>query len=343
MAKQKLGQFESLKYPPELGTDEVPNFIRFEPKEFRFGGITSSKGNKFAYSGPKSNYGIQGPNAAPGGSNNIDLTNGLDGLVDGVVGSIANVAKQTVGGIMDQVNQVGWGEVLGFNLGKYAKGKFKINIGDFGKSLEAAPDTVSTKGSINLFMPASLKSETSIGYNGEELGGAGMAAAGASRDNNLSISDMGAVAFQEIKGFLTDNAYGKAVELGKGLAANNFSYQLFQGVDHRTFQYDFTMVPRDPKEAVEIKRICDTFKYWALPARSAEFETLYFEIPCMWSIAYYRKGNEMDMIEKPRECFLTVVSVSYNENSQQYFHEDGSPGDVTLSLQFVEIEPEFRG
>ena len=340
--KQKLGKFESLKYPPELGTDEVPNFIRFVPKEFRFGGITSTKGNKFAYSGPKSNYGIGGPTNASAG-NNIDLTGGLDKLVDGVVGSLANVAKQTVGGVMDQINQIGWGEVFGFKLGEMARGKFKIKIGDFSKSLEVAPDTTVSKGSINLFIPAGLRSQTDIGYGAEELGGAGFQAAQAARDSTVSVSDMGAVAFQEVKKFLTDNALGKAVEVGKGLAANNFSYQIFQGVGHRTFTYEFLMVPRDEKESVDIKRICDTFKYWALPAKSADFETLYFEIPCMWDISYHKLGNEIDFLEKPRECFLTSVGVSYNENALVHFHQDGSPGDVRLSLTFVEIEPEFRG
>ena len=342
MAKQKLGTFESLKYPPELGTDEVPNFVRFEPKEFRFGGITSSKGNKFAFSGPQSSYGIQGNNPV-GNGNSIDLTSGLDGLVDGVVGSLANVARQTVGGVMDQISQIGWGEALGFNLGKYAKGKFKVNIGDFAKSLETAQDMTLAKGSINLFMPSGLGSSTSISYGAAELGGAGFAAAQASANNSASISDMGAVAFQEVKNFLSDNAYAKSIEVGKGLAANNFSYQLFEGVGHRTFEYSFLLVPRDPQEAVDIKKICDTFKYWALPARSAQFETLYFEIPCMWTISYFKGANENNFIEKPKECFLTGVDVKYNENSLMTFHQDGSPGDVTLSLQFVEIEPEFRG
>lgn len=338
--KQKLGQFKSLKFPPELGTEQVPNFVRFEPKEFRFGGITSTKGNKFAFSGPSSNSGIAGPAGERG--NNINLNGGLEGLVDGVMGTLSNVAKQTVGGVMDQLNQVGWGEVFGFKVGG-AAGKFKVKIGDFSKSLEIGKDTTVTKGSINLFLPLGLQATTSIGYGAEELGGAGFTAAQSARDSNVSISDMGAVAFQETKKFLTDNALGKAVEVGKGLAANNFSYQIFEGVGHRTFGYEFRMIPRDEQDAVDIKTICDTFKYWALPARSADFETLYFEIPCMWDITYLKEGNEITFLDKPKECFLTDVGVNYNETAGQTFHQDGSPMEVRLSLKFVEIEPEFRG
>ena len=327
------------RFPAEVSSEEVPNYIRFEAKEFVFGGSTSryaAKNNFRPQTGLESAT-SQNP------VNNIDLTGGLSGVVDGLEDSIAGIAKQAVGGIIGQFKSLDISEIFSF-ANSFLKGKLKLNPRDLTDNLVINDDKVTGKVVINMYMPPGIVAQTGLDYGAEDLGAGGVAVANGAKQAGLNVSanDVGQVVVDEAKKFFNDNALIKAAQVGSGIAQNNFSYQIFNGVQHRSFTYDFTMVPRNEAEAVEIKKICDQFKYWSLPARSSNFEALYYEIPCIWTIGYYRQGNKMKYFDSPRECFLTSVNVAYNELSSNKIMEDGSPMDVKLSISFVEIEPEFR-
>ena len=45
---------------------------------------------------------------------------------------------------------------------------------------------------------------------------------------------------------------------------------------------------------------------------------------------------------QPRNCFLQSVDVSYGGDAGNSTYNDGAPMDVTIRLQFIEIEPLYR-
>jgi len=334
----KSSQKSRLKFPPEIGSDDVPNYIRFAAKKFVFGGAISSSEAKNSFK-PQV-FQSKGSTNASGGS--INLNKSFGEIVDGIEDTVGNIVNQNIDQITRQISSIDFSEAFTFG-NSFFKGKLKINPKDYQDSLNIKKDTVQGVSSIYLFMPGGLTANTGLDYSAEELGGSGMAMAQKSAaGGRLSMGDMGTMAGTKLVEAANELSVTKAVMAGQGLATNNFSYQMFNGVQHRSFDYEFVMVPRDEQEASDIKKICDEFKYWALPKRSSDFEGLFFEIPCMWNIEYFKKGNKIVYLDQPRDCFLTAVNVSYNELAGNKFMQDGSPMDIKLSLSFVEIEPEFR-
>ena len=45
---------------------------------------------------------------------------------------------------------------------------------------------------------------------------------------------------------------------------------------------------------------------------------------------------------QPRNCFLQSVDVGYGGDAQNSTYNDGAPMEVTIRLQFIEVEPLYR-
>lgn len=55
-----------------------------------------------------------------------------------------------------------------------------------------------------------------------------------------------------------------------------------------------------------------------------------------------RQGDKLQYHQQPKACFLQNVDVQYGGDTQNSLFNDGAPMEVTLTLQFVEIEPLYR-
>lgn len=331
MAK-KFGDFKSLRFPQEVSTNEVPNYIRFEPKKFKFGGTLSSSDRSHSPSVTAPQYSAPRTNSASQGSGAWDLSASIDGLSK----SITN----TVNGLVQGLSS-GFGFDLPLDKTFGVLGKFNLDPTKLTEQVKTQPDSVQSQGSINLYMPKEIYAKTSLNYGAEELGTVGVKVA-----KNASVEGitnaMPEALGQKLKDFANDQAIVKAFEVGQGITANNYSYQIFNGVNHREFSYSFQLVPRNEKDSLDIKEICDTFKYWALPSRTTRYDLLYYEVPAIWEITYMKGSSEIQFLDSPKECFLQSIEVSYGANSSMKLFEDGAPMEVTLTMSFVEIEPEYR-
>ena len=140
---------------------------------------------------------------------------------------------------------------------------------------------------------------------------------------------------------------GDAISVAEGQIVNPYSYQVFGGMAHRTFNYQFDLVPRNAREAEEIKRICDMFLYYMLPSKGGESANIklntatnhFLKMPSQWDIKYYRNGNQLTHHQQPFKCFLSSCDIQYGGDAENFLHEDGSPVKTSLSLSYVEIEP----
>ena len=214
--------------------------------------------------------------------------------------------------------------------------------------MQTLPDQLTSAGSISLFLPEELAARSTVDYSAEEVGSRGVAAAEAIvKKSGADSANLASGAIDVVKStvrdaMLTAGPQKNALAMGKGLVANNFSFQIFNGVGHRNFDYSFKMVAKNEKESQAIKDICDMFLFYMLPARQQDNDLHFYEIPCQWKIEYQKQGKNMEYHQQPKACFLTGVDVAYGGETTNNLYNNSAPMEVTLRLGFVEIEPLYR-
>ncbi len=343
--------FKSLRFPRNVGTDQVPNYIRFVPKVIKYGGSESLR---------KGSNGVGAPSVGGGSANGIipgSVVQGLGGLVGNATAALGNFqsaaagVQQTIGAVTGAMTEaanafsnsptavgglIGAGQSLVKNI-------FDINSKHLSFGISVKPDTLQSAGSINLYLPQSLETNSSVDYETAALGGVGVGAAEASRAERADFSStVGQLLPGAIQDLVSSGNRRAILGVATNRVSNNFSFQVFNSVLHRQFAYEFRLVAKDENESASIKEICDMFLYFMLPSRVEESGIGLYEVPCQWEIQYQRKGNAMQFHMQPKNCFLQSVDVSYGGEAGNSTYNDGAPMDVTLRLQFIEIEPLYR-
>ena len=134
----------------------------------------------------------------------------------------------------------------------------------------------------------------------------------------------------------------EALELGMGAIVADRMEMAFKGIDKRKFSYTFKMLPRSEKEANEVKRIIDMFKFHMLPEmldRNTRGRLMSY--PSTFDIKYMYMGNDNTYLNKVSECYLESMDVDYG--GDRYKTHEGNangapPVETTITLQFGEIE-----
>jgi hypothetical protein len=234
----------------------------------------------------------------------------------------------------------------------------------FGTSFQnILPTTTRITDSIAIYLPPNVKDATSVGYNNAEMGVIGAAAAGSAgvvdalRKGDLSglASTLGTAA----KDLLATAGLGLGSEfLGTlagvdpeglkgfakkafGQASNPYMEVLFEGVEMRTFTYNFTFSPRNKEETEDVKKIISMFRFHMMPelnGGSSAFMTLpsTFDIHYMYQVTP-DESNENNYYTKIATCVLKGCDVDYTPNGVKSF-ASGAPTQITMSLSFQETE-----
>ena len=342
--------FKSLSFPRNVGTDEVPNYIRFVPKIVKYGGTKSLRQGTNAIGAPSlggSASSIRPSSVFTGlGGVQGNIQSAIDNIQafgDGVNSTIGNVTSAVQNASNQFANSSGSFTDLVRAGGTVINKVLDVKVDDLLQGLLVGKDTLQSVGSINLYLPQNLETNSSVDYETAAIGGTGAAAADASRAEKLDAS---ALAGQLIPGAIQDllSSGNRRAILGiaTNRVTNNFSFQVFNSVLHRQFAYEFRMMAKDENESKAIKEICDMFLFFMLPARTVEGNIGLYEVPCQWEINYLRKGSLLAFHMQPKNCFLQSVDVGYGGDAGNSTYNDGAPMDVTIRLQFIEIEPLYR-
>lgn len=124
-----------------------------------------------------------------------------------------------------------------------------------------------------------------------------------------------------------------------GYAMNPQLQVLFRGIGFRQFQFDFVLTPYSQEEANTIKEIIKKFKYASAPEiqpNGVFSQGLFMTIPNTFDIQFLHKGAENKNVHKIGESVLTNVNVDYAGAGTWATHNDGSPVQIKLTLQFTE-------
>lgn len=335
-------QSVSLRFPQTVGTPECPAYIRFRPEKVEYAGMK----------------GLNSVGRTPNPANNAAAAAGAELTRVGIttpLGGISQLKNQLkdIGGRFENAltqarEQLSPENILNNVRGEINVGGFKVRIGGGGGG-GGDGSTTFTQGTINLFLPEGLQSNNAVSYRA----GGGMLAKtlieGQQTSGKFSSADaieslknnagaLGKEAVINMMDAATDNVTKDVYAATTGKVANNFSFQFFDSVDHRSFSYTFEMIPTNAAESSSINDICDMFQEYMLPKRDGQG---FYEIPSQWDISYIFKDGKVKM-QQPNKCFLQNVNISYNDAAGNALHQDGTPFKTTLQLDFIEIEPLYR-
>ena len=257
------------------------------------------------------------------------------------------------------IDRGGKGNTLKGDVAKLSKGRK-----GFGTSFQnIVPTTTRITDSIAIYLPPNVKDATSVGYNNAEMGVIGAAAAGAAdvvtalRTGDLSA--LARTAGTAAKDLLTTAGLGLGSEfLGTlagvdpeglkgfakkafGQASNPYMEVLFEGVEMRTFTYNFTFSPRNADETEDVQKIIEMFRFHMLPelnGGSSAFMTLpsTFDIHYMYQVSP-DVAKENNFYTKIATCVLKGCEVDYTPNGVKSF-ASGAPTQITMNLTFQETE-----
>ena len=209
---------------------------------------------------------------------------------------------------------------------------------------------------ISMYMPTNIKVDYGAKYTDTEIG-VFSEAVSSMITTNQSVSDIkdtiknetgqvgeAGIAFG-LKGLGEIPGFGGALETKEMLEGAIFADRMelaFKGIDKRKFSYTFKMLPRSEKEANEVKRIIDMFKFHMLPEmldRNTRGRLMSY--PSTFDIKYMYMGNDNTYLNKVSECYLESMDVDYGGDRYKT-HEGNANGappiETTITLQFGEIE-----
>jgi len=221
------------------------------------------------------------------------------------------------------------------------------------------PPTKRLDTAIAMYMPASIQVTYGTKYDDEAIGG--LAAAAASIYQATAGSQSFGDALKGQLGNIAEDVKKKGLKVvldiadGAGITGARNAFEIttgaviadrmelaFKNVDRRSFQYTFKMIPKNSREAEEIRKIVFAFKANMLPEMLEGRNRDTMTVPNTFNIQYMYKGKENDYVHRISECFLDNVQVSYGGDRYKTFEphaDDGAPPvETTMTLSFKEIE-----
>jgi hypothetical protein len=119
---------------------------------------------------------------------------------------------------------------------------------------------------------------------------------------------------------------------------------LFQGVNLRSFQFDFDFAPRDEKESNVVKEIIRIFKTSMAPRTGSNTEGagLFIKAPNVFLLKYKSGSQDHPYLNKFKPCALTSMGMNYTGSGSYATYADKTPVHMKLSLSFTELNPIYN-
>ena len=317
--------FSAIRYPQELGNEELGHYIIFYSLTNNYGHV----GRDFDLA---KDMGWQASHKA--------------GTVDVVTGDAYGNPKFRG----TEKRQVTKGDIQNIRKGTTPA----VEVTNH-SSTTKIPKNQKTTSAIALYMPAGISVSYKNGYEVEaaELSGDIFRTGGAMKDAETRTKALEAflrgftgaagVYFKQIaSGGLDMLGGGDLFRLSTkniGLAVNPRNEQYYVGPGFRSFSYTFDFYPKSKKEAEDVQDIVKLFKYHSSPAmEEAKSAGRFFIAPSEFEIHYMFKEGPNPHLHKISRCVCTDVDVRYGPENQFSTFEDGNPVTTQLTLNFTELE-----
>ena len=250
-------------------------------------------------------------------------------------------------------------DVLKFNMMKYVPKKFDQKT--FGFEDRAKETRGRSIGSVILPIPAGIGDANAVSWGGNSMSAVQAALAqaalagitknpGEAVDSLLTSAEKIAKNSGEVGTALATTLAGMAsgtqnlITRTTGAILNPNLDLLFQAPTLRPFNFNFSLSPRDPKEAEVVMKIIRFFKQGMSPIRSKS--NLFLKSPHTFKLQYLlregRRSREHPFINKFKECALQSFGVQYTPTGNYSTFSDGVMSQYNISMTFTELEPVFN-
>ena len=250
-------------------------------------------------------------------------------------------------------------DVLKFNMMKYVPKKFDQKT--FGFEDRAKDTRGRSIGSVILPIPAGIGDANAVSWGGNSMSAVQAALAqaalagitknpGEAVDSLLTSAEKIAKNSGEVGTALANTLAGMAsgnqnlITRTTGAILNPNLDLLFQAPTLRPFNFNFSLSPRDPKEAETVMKIIRFFKQGMSPIRSKS--NLFLKSPHTFQLQYLlregRRSREHPFINKFKECALQSFGVQYTPTGNYSTFSDGVMTQYNISMTFTELEPVFN-
>ena len=125
-----------------------------------------------------------------------------------------------------------------------------------------------------------------------------------------------------------------------GTIFNNNLALLFKGPTLRPFTFQFTLSPRDRKEAVSVQKIIRAFKQSSATQKTTG--DIFLAAPNTYGLQFFKGPTPHSFLPQLKECALLNVGVNYMPDNSYMTYEDSSMVSYSLTLSFQELEPIFN-
>ena len=248
-------------------------------------------------------------------------------------------------------------DVLKFNMMKYVPKKFDQE--QFG--FEDRETKGRSIGSVILPIPAGIGDANAVSWGGNSMNAVQAALAQAALDAITKSPGEGVDSLLNSAQKVAGNSGEASTALANTLAGMASGQQglltrtsgailnpnldlLFQAPTLRPFNFNFSLSPRDPKEAEVVMKIIRFFKQGMSPIRSKS--NLFLKSPHTFQLQYLlregRRSREHPFINKFKECALQSFGVQYTPTGNYSTFSDGVMTQYNISMTFTELEPVFN-
>jgi hypothetical protein len=374
LAPLTTSQFErtTLRYPLDLGNYDKGHYIVFYIREQKNTSFPRGALNDSAIDSPGSISTQSLPTSVPSRFGNeilgkinsglSQLNSATGGRISGITSSVSNFAGGVVGGIN---NVFGQSSIRFGGNSQQSQSVIDNSVKKItGGGLSFLRTTSLTKDAIALYMPDTLLFNYSQSYDQLALGGeiagqvmaAGKAAADAYKsgggfDAAASVGKSAMESFKQKLGtgaakLLGSDASGQAILAATGRVQNPMLEMIYKSPNFRSFQFDFLFYPRDEREALEVQRIVERFRFHQAP-ELLKGTGGFLVPPSEFDIRFYYGGSINNNIPQVATCVLTTIDMNYAPNGWSAYEvpgenkpalgRTGMPVAIQLTLQFQEI------
>jgi hypothetical protein len=282
----------------------------------------------------------------------------LNGATGGSLSGLSGSLNQSLGGIQSGIDNL-FGQKASIVSGDAAATQkiLSDNIASITNN-SFIKTTQLTSDAIALYMPDTLMYTQSQSYDTASMGGefiGKVLAAGSSSLEQLksegglqaaaSLFKSGTLTLvSEATNLLGENT-GAVAKRMLGMAENPLLEMIYKSPNFRTFQFDFTFYPRSEKEAVEVQKIIERFRFHQAP-EFIEAAQGFLKPPSEFDIRFYYGGTQNPNIPKIATCVLTSIDINYAPNgfsayeipgeNQASLGRTGMPVAIQMNLQFTE-------
>ena len=376
-------QKSTLKYPLDVGSPDKGHYMVFfvrEQKNTQYGASTRG-GQTFAKEQEESVYNALNKSTNFGGGG---VGSGRKTFADTINDKLTSLVSKGTSSLTKNFGSGGAAGKISGAINNFVKGpqplqqlndsrgaqEFSIkSITDKNASTAAGSAflvrTQLTSEAIALYMPDTINFDSSANYTdvkpGESLLGQAMVAAPSLVDavrrgdtrgllNAAKNSGLGSMLAQKAaEGVGVDQSVARlGAYLATGGVVNPMIELMYTAPDFRNFQFEFMFYPRSEREALEVQKILDRFRFHQAPELMGGIssQTGLLIPPSEFDIKFFYAGRQNPNIPPIATCVLKSVQVNYAPRGFAAYESvgenvaslgrTGMPVAIQMTLQFQE-------